>query len=79
MIWNIKLVLIQQLKYNQQKIDAWSFSDHLINSSPPGQNGCHFAKDIFRCIFVNKKFCIFIKISLNFVPEGRIDNNPALI
>ena len=20
---------------------------------PPGQNGCHFADDIFRCIFVN--------------------------
>ena len=43
-----------------------------INSSPPGQNGCHFADNIFRCIFVNEKFCILIKISLKFVPKGPI-------
>ena len=47
-----------------------------VNSSPPGQNGRHFAYDIFRSIFVNKKFCILIKISLKFVPKGPIDNNP---
>ena len=38
-----------------------------LNSSPPGQNGRHFADDIFRCIFVNGMFCILIKISLKFV------------
>ena len=32
-----------------------------INSSPPGQNGRHFQDDIFRCIFVNEKFCVLIK------------------
>ena len=32
-----------------------------INSSSPGQNGHHFADDIFRCIFVNEKFCISLK------------------
>ena len=32
-----------------------------INSSPPGQNGRHFADDIFRCILTNKKFCILSK------------------
>ena len=42
----------------------------LINPSPPGQNGHHFAEDIFRCIFVNEKFYILIKISLKFVPKG---------
>ena len=26
-------------------------------------------------IFVNQKFCILIKISLNFVRKGPIDNN----
>ena len=26
-----------------------------------------------------KKFCILINISLRFVPEGPIDNNPALV
>ena len=35
-----------------------------LNSSPPGQNGRHFADGIFRCIFVNEKFCILIKSSL---------------
>ena len=50
-----------------------------FNSSPPGQNGRHFANDIFMCIFVNEKLCILITISLNFLPEGPIDNNPALV
>ena len=50
-----------------------------FNSSPPEQNGRHFADDIFRSIFVNEKFCILIKVSLNFVPEGPIDNNQALV
>ena len=50
-----------------------------INSSPPGQNGRHFADDAFRCIFVNEKFCILIEISLKFVPKGPIDDNPALV
>ena len=33
-----------------------------FNLSPPVQNGGHFAGDIFRCIFVNEKFSILIKI-----------------
>ena len=33
-----------------------------INSSPPWQNGRHFAEDIFKCIFMNEKCCILIKI-----------------
>ena len=37
------------------------------------------AEDIFGCIFVNQKFYILIKISLNFVHKGPIDNNPALV
>ena len=41
------------------------------------QNGRHFADDIFRCIFMNEKICILIKISLKFVPKGPINNNPA--
>ena len=49
------------------------------NSSPHGQNGRRFADDSFRCIFVNEKFCILIKISLKFLPKGPIDNKPALV
>ena len=28
---------------------------------------------------MNEKFYILIKISLKFVPKGRVDNNPALV
>ena len=47
--------------------DTWR-----INSFPHGQDGHHFADDIFICIFVNEKFCILIKLSLKFVPKGPI-------
>ena len=45
---------------------------------PPGQNGDHSLDDIIRGSFINDKLFIWIKISLNFVPRGPIDNNPAL-
>ena len=32
------------------------------------------ADDIFKCIFVNEKVQILITISLEFVPNGLIDN-----
>ena len=44
-----------------------------------GQNVRRFADDIFKCIFVNEKFCILNKISLTFVSSGLIHNNPALV
>ena len=44
----------------------------------PRQNGRHFA-DIFKWIFLNKNVWIPIKISLKFVPQGPIDNIPALV
>ena len=50
-----------------------------FNSSPPGQNGRHFADDTFREIFMNEKFCKSIRISLKFVAKVSIDNNWALV
>ena len=41
-----------------------------LNWSPHGQNGHHFADDVFWCIFINKQFCILIKMSLKFVPKA---------
>ena len=38
-----------------------------------------FADDIFKFIFLNKKCCILIKISLELVPKVPIDNKSALI
>ena len=50
-----------------------------INSSPHGQNGRHFADNIFKCIFLNEKFCTWIQISLKFVFKVPIDNKSALV
>ena len=47
--------------------------------SPPGQNGRHFADDIFKWISMNEKFCILIRISLKCVHKGRIDEKSALV
>ena len=50
-----------------------------VNSSAPGQNGLHFVDNIFKCIFMNEKCCIFSKNSLKFVPKRPIDNYPELV
>ena len=50
-----------------------------LNTLRLRQNGCHLADDIFKCIFLNENVWISIKISLNFVPEGRINNILALV
>ena len=46
---------------------------------PLDKMAARLADDIFKFIFVNEKFCIYIKISLTFVPNGLINNNPALV
>ena len=51
----------------------------LLNSPAPGQNGHHFADNIFNHIFLNENSRIFIQISLKFVPTGPIDNKSALL
>ena len=74
-----------QLLKNDKENDAatvvsgWpeSFVERTINSSPCGQNGCHF--DIFKCNFMDENLCILIWISLKFVPEGPIDNKSTLV
>ena len=37
------------------------------------------ADDIFKYIFLNENDRIPIQISLKFVPDGTIDDNPALV
>ena len=55
------------------------FVSLIVLTHPPGQNGRHFADDIYGFIFVNEDFHILIKILLEFVHNGPIDNNPALV
>ena len=56
----------------------FSYLDICVNTLRLRQNAHHFADDIFRCIFVNEMFCILINISLKFVSNGPINNNPVL-
>ena len=51
----------------------------LFISSPPKLNGRHFKDGILKYIFMNKKFCILINISLKSVPKGQFNNIPALV
>ena len=53
--------------------------NQFLNTLRPRQNGRHFADDIFKCILLNENTSILINISLKFVPEGRINNIPALV
>ena len=50
-----------------------------VNSLRPRQNGRHFADEVFKCILLNENVWIPIKISLKFVPQGLINNIPALV
>ena len=43
------------------------------------QNGCHLRDGIFKHIFLNENVSILIKILLKFVPNGPINNIPALL
>ena len=50
-----------------------------INTLRPGQNGRHFADNVFKCIFLSENVRIALKISLEFVPKVPITNIPALV
>ena len=51
----------------------------VINTLRLRQNRCHFPDDIFKRVLLNENVWILIKISLKFVPNGRINNIPALV
>ena len=55
-------------RYNHDK------AKHKVKWSPPP-----FRRRYFQMHFREWKFCILIKVSLKFVPNGLIDNNPALV
>ena len=55
------------------------FHTSVFNSLRPRWNRCHFADDIFKCIFLNENECISLRISLKFVPKVRINTIPSLV
>ena len=52
---------------------------HPLTHSPMDKMSAILADDIFKFIFGNENEWIPIQISLKFVPDGSIDNNPALV
>ena len=50
-----------------------------VNTLRLRQNGCHFADNIFKCIFLNKNVWIVIDISLKFVLKSQINNILSLV
>ena len=46
---------------------------------PPGQNGCYFGRQHFKCILLNENDRVPIQISLKFVPRSPVDNQPAFV
>ena len=50
----------------------WYGQLHIVLNNLP-------ADDVFKCIFMNEKFCISIQISLKFVLKGPIDNSQYLV
>ena len=65
------------------KVSVMQFPSCILNVPlthlPLDKMAAILADDIFRCIFMNEKYCILIKDSLKFVPKVPIDNNPALV
>ena len=54
-------------------------SAFIFNTLRPRKNGRRFADDTFKRIFLNENVRISIKIPLKFVPDGPINNIPALV
>ena len=58
----------------------WNFARSMaVTTLRLRQNGCHFADNILKCIFLNENVWIPSEISLKFVPKGPIDNIPTFV
>ena len=56
---------------------GWGVGGGGVNILRPEWNGQHFA-DTFKCIFVKEELHVLFAISLQFVPEGLMDNITSL-
>ena len=74
------IIFLQKCSQRIPHSPAVSVSYQLFfNTLRPRRNEQHFADDIFKRIFFNENVWISIKISLNFVPKGLINNIPAMV
>ena len=82
LIYRWELVTISTRMVPQAcKFHSWTDSDGsmVINTLRPRQRCRHFSEDIFQCVFLTENVWTSIQISLKFVPNGPIDNIPALV
>ena len=77
-LWYLTRVIIPGLitLFSMEEEVSSSFN---TNSSPPWQNGRHCADDVFKCIFMNEKFCILNRHSPKFVLKGLIKKKSVLV
>ena len=83
-VWENKICSSAIIRGNYQRfmktLHVWGKSLNMyFNTLRLRQNGCRFTDITFKCIFLNKNVRISIKILLNLVPKGPINNNPALV
>ena len=75
-VMTTKLGIITLKLCRNETLPGWTL---FFNTLRPRHNGRYFADDIFKCIFVNEKVWISLKILLNFVAMVQISNIPALV
>ena len=75
----IYFIVVVTLQYHWSERRNGPRVHKIVNASPPGQKGLPFSDSIFKCIFINKKYCILIQISLKSVPKGPIDSKSAMV
>ena len=77
----IIVIFNEHVKWKHEHVQpmACHLYKSVINTLRPGKNDRYFADDIFKCIFLNEKVWISLKISLKFVPMVRISNISALV
>ena len=74
-----------QMATNAENVSIWwrhheiTYRAPDVTSSPLVKIAAILVDEIFKCIFMNEKFCILIPISLKFVPKVPINNIAALV
>ena len=68
-----------QAEPSRDNLDTYLLAAYCLTHLPLDKMPAILADYIFKCIFFNENVWISIKISLDFLPKGPIDNKPALV
>ena len=79
-VWGIQWRPVYSLHKGPVMSKTFRYHDVImLNTLRPRKYGRHFADDIYKCISLNENGWIQNNISLKFVPNGPINNIPALV